>query len=264
MATLTNEQIKKIADELDTGCKCYIHKKTRDFKAILDVDDMYDFEELIEEDMKEIEANRPDYFLVEKMSSSEAFRIMESFLPKIASRKKKERVINALNRRSPFANFKQEVEYDEKYRQLWFDHKNRKHVEYVRDQLGNTFELEELAPEIIEIDKTISFEGKTFILLHNSEAGETNEETTFEYEQEGDLVTADYTGGTIRYGKIIGKLKNDQLDLVYQCLTTEGELKSGTAVGKVEFTNEGKMVLKLDWEWLSKSGTTGKSAYIEK
>lgn len=264
MTKLTNEQLEKIANEINSGCKCYIHKQTGEIKAILDFDDLYDSEELIEEEMKEIEANISDYFLVEKMSSSESFEIMESFLPKIASRKKKEQVLNALNRRRPFANFKQEVEYDGKYRQLWFDHRERKQIEHVRNQLQFDFEVADLAPETNEIDKTISFEGKTFILLHNSEAGETTEETIFEYDQEDDLVTADYAGGTIRYGKIIGKLDKDQLHLVYQCLTTEGELKSGAAIGKISFDEAGKMILKLDWEWLSKSGTTGKSEYIEK
>ena len=116
----------------------------------------------------------------------------------------------------------------------------------------------------MEIDKNISFEGKTFILLQNSDAGESSEETIFEYDQEGDLVTADYSGGSIRHGKIIGKLNNDRLDLIYQCLTTDGELKSGTAVGKIEFNEDHQMVLKLDWEWLIKGGKRGESEYIER
>lgn len=47
----------------------------------------------------------------------------------------------------------------------------------------------------------INFNHKTFSLIANSENGKVNSETIFEYKQNGNLVTADYYGGTIRYGK---------------------------------------------------------------
>ena len=53
----------------------------------------------------------------------------------------------------------------------------------------------------------INFNNKRFSLIINSENGKVNKETIFEYKQKGNLVTADYYGGTIQYGKIIGVLK---------------------------------------------------------
>src|SRR5688572_13473039 len=83
--------------------------------------------------------------------------------------------------------------------------------------------------------------GKRFVLIQNTENGEVNSETIFTYKQQGDLVTADYSGGTIRYGKIIADLQGDQLNMLYQCLTTGNELRAGKALAKISMTEEGKM-----------------------
>ena len=110
--------------------------------------------------------------------------------------------------------------------------------------------------------KAFNFNNKKFYAVQNSENGTVNSDTIFEYKQEGNLVTADYHGGTIRYGKIIAKLKEDKLHMLYQCLTTEGELKAGKAIADVSLVN-GKLNLKLNWEWLDAEKKTGTSEYIE-
>ena len=46
----------------------------------------------------------------------------------------------------------------------------------------------------------INLNNKTFILLENSENGVVNSETRFDYKQEGTLVTANYSGGTVIKG----------------------------------------------------------------
>src|SRR5690606_16105124 len=102
-----------------------------------------------------------------------------------------------------------------------------------------------------------------FALIQNSDSGQVNSETVFEYKQEGNLVTADYFGGTIRYGKIIAVLKDDELIMLYQCLTTDNELKAGKAIAKISVTDIGKMTLNLNWEWLTNGNEKGTSEYIE-
>jgi len=108
-----------------------------------------------------------------------------------------------------------------------------------------------------------NFHNKTFSLLENSSKGKVNSQTIFEYQQEGDLVTADYHGGTIRYGKIIAQLKDHQLHMLYQCLTTENELKAGKAIADISVTPTGKIKLNLHWEWLGNKTEKGTSEYIE-
>jgi hypothetical protein len=107
------------------------------------------------------------------------------------------------------------------------------------------------------------FNNKTFALIQNSESGQVNSETVFEYKQDGNLVTADYFGGSVRYGKIIALLEDDKLDMLYQCLTIDNELKAGKALAKISRSSEGKIKLGLDWEWLTDGNQKGKSEYIE-
>ncbi|WP_288954581.1 hypothetical protein [uncultured Polaribacter sp.] len=109
-----------------------------------------------------------------------------------------------------------------------------------------------------------NFHNKTFYLVENSESGKVNADTVFKYQQKENVVTADYSGGTIKYGKIIATLDNDILHMLYQCVTSENELKAGKAIAKISYTKENKMLLKLNWQWLNGNKEKGVSEYIEK
>lgn len=109
----------------------------------------------------------------------------------------------------------------------------------------------------------INFNNKTFALLENSENGKVTNQTIFKYQQEGNLVTADYFGGTIKYGKIIARLDGNQLNMLYQCLTTNDELKAGKAIADITFNENGKILLTLNWEWLIDGNGKGVSVYVE-
>ena len=109
-----------------------------------------------------------------------------------------------------------------------------------------------------------NFHLKKFVLVKNSTNGTVNEETIFNYQQEGDLVTADYSGGPIKYGKLIAILKWDELNMLYQCLTTYNQLKAGKALAKITLTEAGKLKLLLNWEWLGENHEKGQSEYIER
>lgn len=89
----------------------------------------------------------------------------------------------------------------------------------------------------------IDFNNKTFSIIENSEKGNVNSNTTFLFKQKGELVTADYHGGTIVYGKIIARYKNGILDMRYQCLTTDNLLKAGKADAIVSITEFEKIKL---------------------
>lgn len=107
------------------------------------------------------------------------------------------------------------------------------------------------------------FNNKTFLLLENSKNGKANSKTIFKYKQEGDLITADYFGGSIKYGKIIGHLNINNLNMLYQCITEDNELKAGKAIAAVSLSSNNKIKLKLRWEWLGDEKGNGVSEYIE-
>lgn len=109
----------------------------------------------------------------------------------------------------------------------------------------------------------INFNQKKFLLIDNSESGTVNTDTVFEYSQKGDIVTAVYQGGSILHGNILATLKGRQLDMVYQCLTHDGDLKAGKALAEITLSTDNKLKLSLQWQWLNDSQETGTSEYIE-
>jgi hypothetical protein len=130
---LTSKQINEIARDLEAGFKVYLNKETLEFEAILDWDEMTDSEPW-EEIMEKIEYEWTNFMVFEKIESREAFQIMEDFLDEIDDKNLREDLIKILNRKSPFANFKYEIE-SSACRQLWFDFRTMKHEEYVKKQL---------------------------------------------------------------------------------------------------------------------------------
>jgi len=65
--------------------------------------------------------------------------------------------------------------------------------------------------------------GRLFRSVESSDAGQVNSETIFKYEQDGDMVTATYAGGDIRFGQIIGHVDADGiLDMRYQHISLTG------------------------------------------
>ncbi len=59
---------------------------------------------------------------------------MEGFVDKIPNSKLQQKLINALNRKQPFANFKWLIDNSD-YRQDWFDYRQTRFEQYVYDLL---------------------------------------------------------------------------------------------------------------------------------
>lgn len=132
---ITAKQINEIAQELEAGMRVYMNRETLEFKSVLDWDELMDPEQW-EETAETIENEWPAAIVLEKMDSREAFRVMEDFINEIEDSKVQEDLIKILNRKSPFANFKAEVETSI-YRDLWFSFRTIKYEDYVRDQLSS-------------------------------------------------------------------------------------------------------------------------------
>jgi len=135
MINLTKDQIKEIAEQLDCGNRCYINKETGDIKTTPDFDNGYADEELWADVLEELEENWDKYIQIEKMESYESFNLMADFAESVDSKELRESLINALNKKHPFRNFKWVVDNSGPYRQKWFDFKNQRLIEWVKDQL---------------------------------------------------------------------------------------------------------------------------------
>jgi hypothetical protein len=130
---LSKKQVFDISQELQCEMKVIINTDTLEYKSVLDWDDMLDFD-LDEELTSENEKGWENSFTIEKMSSREGFQIMENFVDELEDGYFRDNLIKILDRKSPFANFKAEVESSE-FREQWFAFRNAAYVEYVEEEL---------------------------------------------------------------------------------------------------------------------------------
>ncbi|RKS28027.1 hypothetical protein BJ917_0891 [Pseudomonas sp. WPR_5_2] len=88
--------------------------------------------------------------------------------------------------------------------------------------------------------------------------------TVFHYKVEQDAISGTYQGGRIRIGNQVGRVTGpDTIELLFQCLTTEGEILSGWSRGTVGVDNAGRTTLSFVWGWLSGATGGGESSYVE-
>ncbi len=119
------------------------------------------------------------------------------------------------------------------------------------------------------MEKTLSFvnyDGRAFRTLTNSDNGEVTEETVFRYRQQGRMVWADYEGGPVLRGSLIGTAADDgSLDFGYQHLNREMELRTGVCHSTPEpiFGPGGKLRIREEWRWTNGDGSSGVSVIEE-
>lgn len=88
--------------------------------------------------------------------------------------------------------------------------------------------------------------------------------TVFEYQVDGAAITSTYKGGRIRTGHQVGHVTGpDTFDLLFHCITTDGEILSGRSRGKVDVDEAGRTTLSFVWAWLSGASGGGESSYVE-
>lgn len=98
--------------------------------------------------------------------------------------------------------------------------------------------------------QTISYDKKIFRPLANSENGETSDETIFNYRQEGNILTATYSGGKIKFGHLIGLVDEfGNIDMRYHQININNQLMTGICKSKPEVLPNGKLRLYETWQW---------------
>ncbi|MFM7021454.1 MAG: n-acetylglutamate synthase [Flavobacteriales bacterium] len=110
----------------------------------------------------------------------------------------------------------------------------------------------------------IFYHNKKFRAIANTANGETSSETIFHYEQNGNLVTAKYSGGKIVEGHLIALVdKEGCLNMRYHQVNDKGELMTGVCVSIPEILSNGKIRLHEKWEWTSGDKSKGESIVEE-
>jgi len=133
------ELVRRTAESIDCGLVCFINPKTLETEEVPKelMYDVVEFDDDEDESDNEFELNHfkwARYITIEPPESHESFEIMERFVAEITDKNLKDRILNALGNRKPFANFKNLIETSN-YREQWFAFKQRKLEEYVWDYL---------------------------------------------------------------------------------------------------------------------------------
>ncbi len=110
----------------------------------------------------------------------------------------------------------------------------------------------------------MNYNNKKFRPVQYSENGETSDKTIFEYKQKGNILTAEYNGGPILKGHLIGLVdEKGNIEMRYHQVNIKGELMTGVCNSKPDFTEEGKIRLHETWQWTSGDKSCGTSILEE-
>jgi hypothetical protein len=136
---LSKEKLIEIVGELDIKMKCYVHKKTGELVSFPDdlLWDAYDdYKEDWQPNIDQVNKNPQDFIKIERMRSFGAFQVMEEFAEGVKEDWVRNKLINALRGKKPFAHFNAWIhQVQDQHKKAWFVFRQEKMVEWVRDQL---------------------------------------------------------------------------------------------------------------------------------
>ena len=111
---------------------------------------------------------------------------------------------------------------------------------------------------------SFNYDGRCFRPVANSPTGQVSSETLFQYTQTGNLLTATYSGGSIRHGQMVGLVKSGgELEFCYHHVTNDGELRSGFCLSSPTVLHDGRIRLEESWYWTMPERTEGQSVVEE-
>lgn len=110
----------------------------------------------------------------------------------------------------------------------------------------------------------INYHNKKFKPIQSTKNGEVNEDTTFTYLQQHNILTCKYEGGSIISGHLIGIVnKKGSINMRYHHINIQGELMTGICNSTPEIQPNGKIRLYEKWQWTSGDQSKGESILEE-
>ena len=112
-----------------------------------------------------------------------------------------------------------------------------------------------------DCEEVFSVDDRFFTAVENSGSGEVSEQTVFCYHQKGNVIWAEYSGGSIVKGFLIGTMdEKHNLHFNYQHINKDGELRTGSCDSEPQIGN-GKIRFNEKWKWTT--GEDGTSVIEE-
>ena len=117
---------------------------------------------------------------------------------------------------------------------------------------------------LVSSEFNINYNNRKFIAESNSENGEVDSTTVFNYYQNGKTVWATYEGGSIAKGHLIGTVSlNGTLTFNYHHININNEYKSGICHSTPYVQANGKIKLSEKWQWTNGDCSFGTSELTE-
>jgi hypothetical protein len=98
----------------------------------------------------------------------------------------------------------------------------------------------------------VSLDGKTFAGVTNAPTGQVSGSTRFHYRQDANVIWADYAGGDIVRGFLIGTREGDRLHFRYTHLDTDHATANGVCESRITMLVDGRVRLAESWSWESR------------
>ena len=138
-----------------------------------------------------------------------------------------------------------------------------KHEKHFLDN-GVILAYEIMEKELHKCPTDINYDGRRFVPKMNSDNGEVSGQTCFIYHQNGSLLWAEYSGGEILKGSLVGTVKhNGELDFVYHHMNKCMKIKTGKCHSMPAVLSDGRLELSEKWEWTCDDYSKGESILTE-
>ncbi|WP_409342545.1 n-acetylglutamate synthase [Paenibacillus sp. MBLB4367] len=106
----------------------------------------------------------------------------------------------------------------------------------------------------------IPYNNLSFKAINNTDNGETSSETIFHYKQDGSIISATYSGGSILSGTLVGIVREDDtLHFRYSHVNDRYQLRSGICTSTPEIMLDGRIRLHEKWQWTVDEHSEGES-----
>ncbi len=110
----------------------------------------------------------------------------------------------------------------------------------------------------------MNYHNRIFKVVTNSDNGDTSSETTFHYNQQGNILTSNYSGGSVVCGHLLGTVDyNGNIDMRYHHVNSDGEIMTGICRSTPEILEDGRIRLHEEWRWTNGDQSSGKSILEE-
>ncbi|WP_328222805.1 hypothetical protein [Streptomyces sp. NBC_00310] len=100
-----------------------------------------------------------------------------------------------------------------------------------------------------------SLDGLVLAHVADQAPGQVGTRTRFAYHEKDGEIWAEYAGGDVVRGHLVGTRAGDRLDFRYVQLKTDGATASGHCVSQVSELPDGRVRLEETWEWESRPGS---------